>query len=88
MIAKTMKFFALLAIITSTLSGCGHSPKVIESAPPLAGADRDEQGCIGSAGYSWCARESSCVRSWMLAQEKGFANSVEAFEKYCFSVSP
>jgi len=50
------------------------------SAP---GADRDDHGCIGSAGYSWCAREAKCVRPWELAKEKGFASTEEAFRAYC-----
>jgi putative lipoprotein len=55
-------------------------------APPPAstpGADRDEHGCIGSAGYSWCAKEGQCVRPWELAKEKGFASTEEAFRAYC-----
>jgi uncharacterized lipoprotein YbaY len=47
------------------------------------GADRDDHGCIGSAGYSWCAREAQCVRPWELAKEKGFASSEEAFRAFC-----
>jgi hypothetical protein len=31
---------------------------------PLVGADRDEHGCIGSAGYSWDASLQRCVRPW------------------------
>jgi len=30
----------------------------------LAGNDRDEHGCIGSAGYSWCAAKGKCLRIW------------------------
>jgi len=55
-------------------------------APPPAstpGADRDEHGCIPSAGYSWCAKEGKCVRPWELAKEKGFASTDEAFRAYC-----
>jgi len=55
-------------------------------APPTAstpGADRDEHGCIGSAGYSWCAKEGKCVRPWELAKEKGFPSTEEAFRAYC-----
>ena len=50
------------------------------SAP---GADRDDHGCVPSAGYSWCAREAKCVRPWELAKEKGFASTEEAFRAYC-----
>ncbi len=30
----------------------------------LLGGDRDEHGCIGSAGYSWCEAKNKCLRSW------------------------
>jgi putative lipoprotein len=55
-------------------------------APPPAstpGADRDEHGCIRSAGYTWCAKEGKCVRPWELAKEAGFASTEEAFRAYC-----
>jgi putative lipoprotein len=55
-------------------------------APPAAstpGADRDEHGCIRSAGYTWCAKEGKCVRPWELAKEKGFPSTDEAFRAYC-----
>jgi hypothetical protein len=47
------------------------------------GADRDEHGCIRSAGYSWCAKEGKCLRPWELAKEKGLASTEEAFRAYC-----
>ena len=50
---------------------------------PIVGGDRDEHGCIGSAGYRWCARENACTRSWELASQRGFENSQAAFEQYC-----
>ncbi|MEA2112767.1 MAG: hypothetical protein U9P50_02220 [Patescibacteria group bacterium] len=31
---------------------------------PLVGGDRDEHGCIGSAGYSWCEAKEECLRPW------------------------
>lgn len=49
----------------------------------MSGTDRDEHGCIHSAGYSWCARENRCVRPWELAREKGFSSSEEAFRTHC-----
>jgi len=30
----------------------------------MVGNDEDEHGCIGSAGYAWCASKSKCLRSW------------------------
>lgn len=59
--------------------------KRVGAQPPVStpGADRDEHGCIRSAGYSWCAKERKCVRPWELAKEKGFASTEEAFRAYC-----
>lgn len=41
---------------------------------PMVGADRDEHGCIGSAGYSWCEARQKCTRPW---EEECFASSEE-----------
>jgi hypothetical protein len=30
----------------------------------LLGGDRDEHGCIGSAGYSWSESAGKCIRPW------------------------
>jgi len=30
----------------------------------LVGGDKDEHGCIGSAGYSWCEQKQKCLRIW------------------------
>jgi hypothetical protein len=40
------------------------SPLPYETAAAMPGSDRDEHGCIGSAGYTWCAVLSKCIRSW------------------------
>lgn len=45
---------ASLPIATAT-------PEATASAIPLGG-DRDEHGCIGSAGYSWCEAKKKCIR--------------------------
>ena len=31
---------------------------------PAPGSDRDENGCIPSAGYSWCDPLKECIKSW------------------------
>jgi len=31
---------------------------------PLLGGTRDENGCLGSAGYSWCEARGECIRHW------------------------
>ncbi|HRZ34720.1 MAG TPA: hypothetical protein P5276_02995 [Candidatus Paceibacterota bacterium] len=30
----------------------------------VVGGDKDEHGCIGSAGYTWCEVKNKCLRSW------------------------
>ncbi len=42
-------------------------PEVINNVPtttPIVGGDKDAHGCIGSAGYSWCAVKNKCLRVW------------------------
>lgn len=75
-------------MIVAALASCASQSQPVRQDPPrMAGGDRDEHGCIGSAGYSWCAREGACVRSWELSKEKGFAPSEEAFKRYCLERS-
>lgn len=33
-------------------------------AGAIVGGDKDEHGCIGSAGYSWCEEKQKCLRGW------------------------
>jgi len=47
------------------------------------GNDTDLHGCIGSAGFLWCARSDQCERPWELAKKEKFENSVEAFNRFC-----
>jgi hypothetical protein len=35
-----------------------------ESDRALVGSDRDEHGCIPSAGYTWCEDKGKCLRIW------------------------
>ncbi len=35
-----------------------------ETDGQVIGGDRDEHGCIGSAGYSWCEEKQKCLRAW------------------------
>lgn len=32
------------------------------SEPMIVGGDKDEHGCIGSAGYTWCEPKQKCLR--------------------------
>ncbi|HID72302.1 TPA: hypothetical protein EYP38_00035 [Candidatus Micrarchaeota archaeon] len=58
-------FFGLLVAF-----GCTETPETPpeeqppgEEQPPV-GSDRDEHGCIGSAGYTWCEAKQKCLREW------------------------
>jgi len=52
-----MKAAALLAAFALLLSlGC------VKQQP--LGSDKDEHGCIASAGYSWCEPLQKCIRPW------------------------
>jgi hypothetical protein len=52
-------------------------------AVQIVGNDRDAHGCIGSAGYVWCAKEQACVRPWELTAAKGLPNLESAVTGYC-----
>ncbi|MBD3304301.1 DUF333 domain-containing protein [Candidatus Woesearchaeota archaeon] len=43
-----------------------------EAAEPIGG-QRDEQGCLGPAGYTWVASIGGCVRTWELDDQQKFA---------------
>ena len=47
------------------------------------GADKDAHGCIGSAGYKWCAKTKQCERPWELAKKEKFEKSIKAFNSFC-----
>eukprot|EP00808_Paulinella_micropora_P003271 g10426.t1 len=41
--------------------------KATSASVPRVGADLSSEGCIGLAGYTWCAPTSKCVRVWELS---------------------
>ena len=48
----------------------------------LVGGDKDEHGCIGSAGYQWCPSTEKCQRMWEEYCEE-FADQYKANKIYC-----
>lgn len=38
--------------------------KTSDQAQQIVGGDKDEHGCIGSAGYAWCEKKGACIRPW------------------------
>lgn len=49
---------------TPTPSVSSRISPTAEISESVVGGDRDEHGCIGSAGYSWCEVKQKCLRSW------------------------
>lgn len=45
------------------------------SSAQLIGGDKDEHGCLGPAGYTWCEAKQKCLRVW---EEECFASAKEA----------
>jgi len=68
--------FSLAACLIACLWGC-------TTQAPAPGSDRDEHGCIASAGYSWCTNTNQCERPWELAQKHGLDKTKEAFNEFC-----
>ena len=58
----------------------------------LVGSDRDEHGCIASAGYSWCEPKAKCLRIWeedcVLEAEDNFELNEEALDSKPLVSSP
>ncbi len=51
----------------------------------IVGGDKDIHGCIGSAGYSWCAVKNKCLRPW---EEKCIATSTSCIPKWTCGWGP
>ena len=65
------------------VAGVVYKGRMILNKPKLTGADKDAHGCIGSAGYKWCAKTNKCERPWELAKKEKLGNSAEAFNSFC-----
>ncbi len=53
---------AFLLFMAACQSDSNISTNPSASMEELVGADRDEKGCIGSAGYTWSVVKDSCIR--------------------------
>lgn len=77
------KIFLCATLLVISLCGCGPDQSPDPAKSGLTGSDRDEHGCIGSAGYKWCERTKQCERPWELSDKEGFENTPEAFKAFC-----
>ncbi len=66
---------AVLAVLVVLLAGCTQPAQPADNLTEnvsndssndsaLVGGDKDEHGCIGSAGYTWCELRNECLREW------------------------
>ena len=56
----------LLVGVGMALASCGNSQNK-KNESPVVDSDKDEHGCIASAGYIWSEVQKDCIRLW----EKG-----------------
>ena len=85
-----MKVVSMCLICAGALlTGCGNGGrKEAETAKrkkkeAVVGSDKDEHGCIASAGYTWSEVQKDCIRLW----EKGVRmNAVDDAGKTLFLV--
>jgi len=58
--------FAVLGIYTAIQKGktTASQEPLVPQDEQLVGADVDEHGCIGSAGYLWCEVKQKCLRTF------------------------
>lgn len=75
--------YLAISIFLVALAGCTSEESTAPAPLSAVGSDRDEHGCIGSAGYSWCPRTEECERPWELAERAGFANTPNEFTEHC-----
>lgn len=52
------------AVIFATNSQSPEPSQELAVNEERLGGDRDEHGCIPSAGYSWCEARAECLRVW------------------------
>lgn len=73
------------ALLASCGSSAGKKAETAENTEKtsMVGNDKDEHGCISSAGYTWCEVQKDCIRPW----EKGVRmNAVNDAKKTLFLV--
>ena len=71
---KNQVFIIGLALGLMLIAGCATQPG------PILGGDKDEHGCIPSAGYSWCEAKQKCLRTW---EENCSSDIATKAKEYC-----
>ena len=50
--------------LTAPAAPLNESAQTEETQLSLIGGDKDENGCVIGAGYSWCEAKKECIRVW------------------------
>jgi len=59
---------------------CRHGEQTfIEDIGQIVGGDKDEHGCLGPAGYSWCEPKNKCLRIWEETCFDGVEQEIQYF---------
>ncbi|MCK5107595.1 MAG: hypothetical protein KAQ83_02620 [Nanoarchaeota archaeon] len=58
---KKLYILILSLLVLTFVVGCSNKEGIEEE---IVGNDKDEYGCIGSAGYQYCPELEKCVRVW------------------------
>jgi hypothetical protein len=59
---KHVMVTTLALLVLSACSPVTENVSSAEKPTPVAGADRDAHGCMGSAGYTWSEVREACIR--------------------------
>ncbi len=57
-------YFAYIALNRPVTNVGNKEVQAVNEQTQMVGGDRDEHGCIGSAGYIWCEEKQKCLRAW------------------------
>lgn len=79
-----MKHILLVALLclnlTSIIAQPKKAPQEVKNIE-VVGGDRDEHGCIGSAGYVWSELKKECIRSFELDSTKDHIAKLTSTDK-------
>lgn len=71
---KISPFYSLLFVLIALLTA-GGLQSCQGSMKHIVGADRDDHGCIASAGYTWSYALHDCVRIWEVGEELSYGQN-------------
>lgn len=64
---KILLSFFTVIIASAAIVGLTHAYRVFFDRgedQEFIGGHRDDHGCLGSAGYTWCEAKEKCLRTW------------------------